>query len=186
MDQSVIDQRATIIFDRHKQELLGNIFQFQFLSRLFERAGVEQAGDISAFFVIIAGDSLKAAQYRELTGKSFPPDHLECVRMSYQGAAEFQQEWMKWTGTTAPSCDSGSVPIIIFIGSGHAVLHLDLDFSRLEDFETLEREFRSFVFNEGQAAIRNPEDWFASIDEIAKRASARAESLRRPTLSSSP
>lgn len=184
-DHTVAEQAAKLVRE-NLQVLLNNIIKLTTLMSLLDtKLPLGQGGTFLRGHVLISGSSAKAARFREITGKGFPRDGVDCRPLLAESEEDFRRQWREWTGKDyRPGDDHGPHTVIVFAGSGHAVFRLDpaeqdpkqVDLAKVAFMKEMAGDLRDAGSFEQLA--RDIEE---SLPE-AKKYMAEHDSLRKPKL----
>lgn len=181
MHQNEIERRAHELFETYRRDLLLNIVKFTFAANAFKQiSGEKEIGLYGQ--VLVSGDSLKAARYRELTGQSLARDACQCCPMVCGSAEEFVQEWREWLGPESIPDLSGGLPVIIFVGSGHHVFHLDLRNESPETLRSLHSEHLGLLRVELQELEQDSDKYLEEMHASGQPFIEQIKNLRQPRL----
>lgn len=182
MEQYEIDFRAKEVFEANRLELMKCLYQFHEMGEMAAKMGVVHVPQLYAF-ILVLGDSLKAAKYRELTGKPLDRKEMEAIPVVANSPQEFVEEWMKWFGEEEFGLDDTleGLPVVVFVGSGHATLGLNTrDFTEQEFLQIEEKTWQER--KEYLEESKGKPNMAQELSAIANEKKKLWESIRRPKL----
>jgi len=152
-DHEVAEQAARLVRE-NLLDLLANIKKMTNITSILSKDFPGQVGNPFRGLVLLSGSSAKAARFREITGKGFPHDGIDCRPLLAGSEDEFRRQWLEWTGKEHQAGDDhGPHTVIVFAGTGHAVFKIDPDEQDpklvAKAVEIVEKEFSAEFPNAG-------------------------------------
>jgi hypothetical protein len=179
MDQDEIDALAENIFEAYKSRLTQMLlFFFNLATKLDEHVGEKV---VLSGFVLVSGNSIKAARYRELTGKPLDRDEIVHHEIFAATPEESVAEYRKWLGDeNLPLLATGKGrPVIIFVGCGVSVKFIDI--AQLSS-EEIQKHLSAAAAEMLKEVDFSDPDFLQEGNSFAQGHTAFLEALRSPRL----
>lgn len=126
-DHEIAEQAAKLVREQ-LLSLLINSKRMNAMTSLLEKAFPGKGLNLFRGLVLVSGSSAKAARFREVTGRGFPPNGIDCRPLLAESDEDFRRQWLEWTGKEHQAGDDhGPHTVIVFAGTGHSVFKLDPD-----------------------------------------------------------
>lgn len=178
MNDEDVHDRATAILEAHRDDIIKTCLRCGFVATTVSKQLPPGEQVMLSGLVIVSGDSLKAARYREMTGKSLPRDTFATMPIFARDLDDYVAQVRGWIGSEAEVFrGDGSCQLVIFVGNGHAFLGVD----PMADHIEAEQLFKTMIAeseSEMRAFIADPKAALESSDPIVQR----LRDIRRPRL----